>query len=119
MNAEQATSGWTFITNHGAVLLFLAEHPDSTVKAIAGELGLGTRTVIRLIADLETGGYLTKQRLGRRNRYRLDVSRPLRHRRMAHLPVSNLLKVLGTHVGVVAAALLVDSATLNLSGLAA
>ena len=119
MSVDQEVIGWTFITNHGAVLLFLAEHPDSTVKTMAEELGLGTRTIIRLIADLEAGGYLAKQRLGRRNRYRLNVNRPFRHRRMAHLPVSNLLRVLGTHVSVVATALLLDSATLGLSGLSA
>ena len=117
MKTDQEVSSWTFLTNHGAILLFLAEHPDSTVRVIAEELGLGTRTVIRLIADLETEGYLAKQRLGRRNRYRLNMNGPLRQRRMSHLPVSNLLKVLGTHMGVVVAALLIDSTTLGLSGL--
>jgi len=45
-------AGWTFITNHGAVLIFSANHGKVRVIDIALELGITERSVHRIITDL-------------------------------------------------------------------
>ncbi len=71
-------SGWTFITNHGAVLSLIAHEGQITAKAIADTLGLTERPVRRIIAELGANGYLEKNREGRTNRYRVNRHLPLR-----------------------------------------
>ena len=48
-------SSWTFITNHGHVLLCLAANADMTVREVAQSVGITERAVIRIIGELEEG----------------------------------------------------------------
>ena len=52
---------WHFITNHGAVLVLIAQWRQITAREIAEELGLTERPVRRIIAELEAAGYLQKK----------------------------------------------------------
>jgi hypothetical protein len=70
---------WTFLSNHGQVLLSIAKNPHSTTRQIAGAVGITERATQSIIADLEEAGYLTRQRIGRRNDYELHLNMPLRH----------------------------------------
>lgn len=85
---------WTFITNHGAVLALLAEHGQITARQIAQELNITTRTVRRIITELETEGYIHIQKEGRRNRYSIDRERPLRRGDQRSVMVGKLLNIL-------------------------
>ncbi|MFH1003320.1 MAG: winged helix-turn-helix domain-containing protein, partial [Chloroflexota bacterium] len=49
---------WTFITNHGLVLAHVSKGPQSTAREIAQAVNLTERTVHKIIADLETEGYI-------------------------------------------------------------
>jgi hypothetical protein len=80
---------WTFMTNHAAALLHVAEHPDSTIREVAGAVGVTERAAARILKDLRYDGYLEVVRVGRRNAYNVDLSRPLR--RHPHLEVELLL----------------------------
>jgi len=82
---------WTFLTNHAAVLLVIASTRGTTVDAVAREVGVTERSARRIIADLEADGYLSRQRVGRRNTYRIDNARPLRHPIVQHRAVAALL----------------------------
>ncbi|MBB5234068.1 helix-turn-helix transcriptional regulator [Deinococcus budaensis] len=94
--AERPAEGsWTFLTNHTHVLLCLAQGEGSTLREVAGRVGITERAVQRIVADLEEAGVLSKVREGRRNRYRIDTSRPLRHPLEAHRSLHDLLSVLG------------------------
>lgn len=84
---------WTFLTNHSHVLLSLARHPDMRLRDVAVEVGITERAVQRIVADLEAGGYLTRQRTGRRNHYEVDGLKPLRHPVEAHQTVNLLLEL--------------------------
>jgi DNA-binding transcriptional ArsR family regulator len=77
-------SRWTLITNHGTVLLDLAEHPGDRLSDIAERVGISRRAVQMIISDLVEAGYVERQRVGRRNRYVVDSSRPLRHPSLTH-----------------------------------
>jgi predicted transcriptional regulator len=85
---------WTFITNHGAVLALIAQHRQITAREIAETLGLTERPVRRIIAELEAAGYLCKQRVGRVNRYQVNLNVPLRRPEVRATVVGELLRVL-------------------------
>jgi hypothetical protein len=71
--------GWTFLTNHGHVLLCIAEDPEIRVRDIAARVGITERAAQRIVADLIEEEYLTATRVGRRNHYRVNATKHLRH----------------------------------------
>ncbi|HEY2777172.1 MAG TPA: winged helix-turn-helix domain-containing protein [Gaiellaceae bacterium] len=85
---------WTFLTSHGSVLLEVAREPDATVREIAERAGLTERQAHRVLADLVDDGYLERERVGRRNHYRIDAARPMRHPSVADRRVGELLEAL-------------------------
>jgi predicted transcriptional regulator len=70
---------WTFLTNHGHVLVCIAQNPDIRITEIAGLVGIGERAAHRIVSDLAVGGYVLVRKDGRRNTYSVDFSRHLRH----------------------------------------
>jgi DNA-binding Lrp family transcriptional regulator len=89
-------STWNFLTNHAHVLLCVWEDPESRVRDIATRVGITERAVQRILQELESDGYLVRERVGRRNRYRVRPDRPMRHPVEDHRPVSVLLDVIAT-----------------------
>ena len=87
-------AGWTFITNHGAVLALIAQHGQITARQIAVDLGITERSVHRIIAELEEAGYLTRMRAGRVNQYAVDSTVAMRRAELRYRAVGDLLKVL-------------------------
>jgi len=87
-------SQWTFVTNHAVVLSFVSRHPMITAHELALEVGISERAVRRIIAELQDGGYLTKEKEGRRVRYQVKHHAPLRHKTYSDTAVGKLLKVL-------------------------
>ena len=85
---------WTFITNHGRVLSYIATHPRSTAREIALEVHVTERTIHKIISDLEQAQYVTRRREGRRNVYNVDPTLPLRHHMNQDVSVADLLEVL-------------------------
>lgn len=93
--AEGAVRGsdWTFLSNHATVLLCIAKQPEVRLRDMAERVGITERAVHRIVADLEEGGYLTRVREGRRNRYELHPDRPFRHPVAAHRDVNLLIEL--------------------------
>lgn len=84
---------WTFLTNHARVLVEIARHPNSRLRDIAAAIGITERAAQAIVSDLEQPGYLTRTRVGRRNHYSVDSSRPFRHPADADHSVEALLAV--------------------------
>jgi hypothetical protein len=84
---------WTFLTNHGHVLLSIASDPTARLRDLAGRVGITERAVQRIVAELEEAGYLTHEREGRRNVYRIRAQLPLRHPVERHQKVAALLSL--------------------------
>ena len=82
---------WTFLSNHAHVLICLAADPMARQRDIADRVGVTERAVSGIIADLEAGGYVRRERVGRRNRYRVMRRGRLRHPIEAHRSVGQLL----------------------------
>jgi DNA-binding Lrp family transcriptional regulator len=85
------TPGWTFFTNHAHVLVCLTADRESRLRDVAAQVGITERAVQRIIAELEEAGYLVRERTGRRNRYRVNPGRPLRHPLEAHRTVGAVI----------------------------
>jgi DNA-binding MarR family transcriptional regulator len=85
---------WTFITNHAAVLTVLDGEEQLTSREIAISLGITERSVVRIIKDLETNGYVTKRKEGRENRYTVNKDLPLRRHDQQEVQVRTLLQLI-------------------------
>jgi hypothetical protein len=57
----------------------IARNPESRMVDIAGVVGVTERTAQAIVADLEDAGYLSHERVGRRNRYTVNPSHGFRH----------------------------------------
>jgi len=91
--APQAEGGrhWTFLSNHGHVLVCLARDPDARLRDVAARVGITERAVQKIVSDLEEAGVVERLRDGRRNHYRVFPDRPLRHPIESHRTVGSLL----------------------------
>ncbi len=96
MSSSEVKSAWTFLTNHAHVLLCLARDPSIRLRDVAALVGITERAAQRIVADLVAEGYVTRMRAGRRNRYRVNASAPLRHPLDSDHAVGDLLRALGT-----------------------
>ena len=85
---------WTFLSNHGRVLLVIAEDPDVRLRDVAASVGITERAVQMIVADLEEGGYLTRQRVGRRNHYTVNGEVSMRHPAQHNHEIGGLLDLL-------------------------
>ena len=94
MSKPLDSPGWTFLTNHSHVLLCIAENADIRLRDVADKVGITERAVQRIVAELEEGGYVTHDKVGRRNHYEVHAQLPLRHPLENHLEVDALLRVL-------------------------
>ena len=87
-------SHWTFFTNHAHVMVCLAKNGDRPLREVALEVGITERAVQRIIADLEEGGYLVRERVGRQNSYSLILNKELRHPIEADHTIGDIVRVL-------------------------
>ena len=88
---------WTFLTNHAHVLLAIALEPSARIRDVAARVGITERAVQRIVSELEEAGYLSHEREGRRNAYRVDPKQPLRHPVEQHLRVGALVDLVASH----------------------
>ncbi|MGC4097837.1 MAG: hypothetical protein QM706_12035 [Nitrospira sp.] len=93
MNQLQHPS-WTFLSNHSHVLYCISFCPDIRIRDIAPKVRITERAVQRIVVDLERGGYLKRERVGRQNHYRVEPGLHLRHPLEHHVEVRRLLDVL-------------------------
>lgn len=87
-------SQWTFITNHGAVFLLISRAQRITAREVAAQIGITERSVMRIIRDLEQGGYIERHREGRCNVYTINEDAGLRQDVASHAMVGDLLELL-------------------------
>ncbi|WP_433174970.1 helix-turn-helix transcriptional regulator [Actinoallomurus sp. CA-150999] len=88
---------WTFLTNHARVLVEITRNPSSRLRDIAAAVSITERAAQTIVTDLEEAGYITRTRVGRRNHYSVDPTRPFRHPADADHRVEGLLTVFTRH----------------------
>ena len=79
MDGTRPEGSWTLLTAHGRALVEIARNTESRMVDIAGVVGVTERTAQAIVADLEEAGYLSHERVGRRNRYTVNSSHTFRH----------------------------------------
>lgn len=95
MAEEDGGRNWTFLTNHAHVLNCIAADPDIRLRDVADRVGITERAAQLIVSDLVAGGYLTRTRVGRRNRYEVHREQPMRHPVEQDHEVGELLVALG------------------------
>lgn len=88
------SAAWTFFTNHAHVLFCISEDPNIRLRDVAQLVGITERAAQRIVAELEDAGYLTHEKVGRRNRYFVEPEAPLRHAVEDHMTVGQLFDLL-------------------------
>ena len=76
---DHVRGDWTFLSNHGHVLVALVRDPHARTRDLADAVGITERAVQHIIADLVEHGYVEKEKAGRRNHYRVIRSSRFRH----------------------------------------
>ena len=79
MSSPEDRKSWRFLSNHTQVLLCLRRDPDVRYRDIAQMVGITERAAQRIVADLVDSGYVESERVGRRNRYRINPGIAMRH----------------------------------------
>lgn len=82
---------WYLVSSHGAVLFYIAAHPECTIRQISGEMALTQRTVWGLIGDLRRADMLNVRRDGRRHHYTVNLDAPFRHPILTDLTLKTIL----------------------------
>lgn len=86
-------SGWTFLSNHGHVLVAVSRDPDVLVSDISERVGISDRATRGILRDLEAGGFITRRKVGRRNHYEIHDGGFLRHPEESETAVTELLSL--------------------------
>lgn len=92
---EGSHRGWTLLTNHGRVLLLIAQNPQVRLRDVALLAGITERSAQSIVTDLEAEGYLHREKVGRRNVYSVHPEKPFRHPAEAHHTVGELFDLFG------------------------
>lgn len=85
---------WTFFSNHTHVLICLAQDSDQSLREVSIKVGITERAVQRIVADLEAEEYLSREKKGRQNVYKLHLDHPLRHALEDHRTIGDVVNVL-------------------------
>jgi DNA-binding IclR family transcriptional regulator len=75
-----AGSRWGLLTNHALVLIHIIEHPRSTLRDIADNVGITDRAALSLLRALEADSIVSRRRDGRRNVYTVDIDALMAHK---------------------------------------
>jgi predicted transcriptional regulator len=92
--ASSRSTTWVFLTNHAHVLLCVARDPEARARDIAERVGVTERAAQRILSDLIAEGYVSKLKLGRRNRYTVNTRGHLRHPIFKDLEIGPLISIL-------------------------
>jgi predicted transcriptional regulator len=97
--SERPAPRWDFLTNHAHVLLCVARDSGIRLRDIAANVGITERAAPRILSELIEDGYVLREREGRRNRYQVKATLPLRHPLADGQEVGDLLRVFGPEPG--------------------
>ena len=62
-------TAWHFLSNHARVLAALSDDAEIRLRDVADQVGITERAAQSIVADLANAGFVTRTRVGRRNRY--------------------------------------------------
>lgn len=66
------------------------------LRDVAAQVGITERAVQRIIVDLESEGFIEREKIGRRNQYKIRADRNLRHPIESHRTIGDLVALVMT-----------------------
>lgn len=87
---------WTFLSNYAHVLMCLQQDPHQRLRDIAKQVGITERGVQQIVHELHEAGYISIEKEGRPNRYKVHAKKRLRHPMEPTIAVGKLLEFLET-----------------------
>jgi DNA-binding IclR family transcriptional regulator len=94
MSSPDSNKQWHFLTSHSQVLLCLHRDQNARLRDVALSVGITERATQRIVSDLVEAGYVTRERIGRRNRYRVMTNMRMRHPAQHGHEIGELLELL-------------------------
>ena len=94
MSSPESQRTWHFVTSHTQVLLCLQQNPSVRLRDVAVTVGITERAAQRIVTDLVDAGYVTRERVGRRNHYTLNRNLAMRHPSQFEHEIGELLDLL-------------------------
>jgi hypothetical protein len=91
---HESLNRWRFLTNHSHVLLLLSRDSSLVLREVALHVGITERAVQRILADLEADGFIEREKIGRKNHYRILTTQPLRHPIESHRTIGDLIALI-------------------------
>jgi hypothetical protein len=76
---DVAQPSWRFLTSHALVLLAVHRNEDIRMRDLADEIGITERRAQEIVSELVEAGFLSRERVGRRNRYGVRADLRVRH----------------------------------------
>ncbi len=92
-------AGWSFLTNHARVLLYITHDPAVRLRDIAAATGVTGRTAYGIVIDLTEAGYVVKDKDGRHNCYQIQAHLPLPETDSREPAISEVLALLLGNTG--------------------
>jgi hypothetical protein len=86
---------WKFLTNYGLALLCIAGDPGVRLRDIADQLDITERAAHRIVSGQVDSGYVTRERVGRRNSYEVRSDLPIRTLER-DVQLGDLLQIVGS-----------------------
>jgi uncharacterized membrane protein len=79
--SNESVPSWKFLTNHAHVLVCIANDPGVRLREIGEQVGITERAAHRIVTELGAAGYISRERVGRRNNYTVN----------GHIPVHDVI----------------------------
>jgi predicted transcriptional regulator len=86
---------WSFLTNHARVLICIAQDPGIRLREIGDAVGITERAAHRIVVELTEAGYISRERVGRRNHYQIKPHLPVPDPLARKQRIGDLLGILG------------------------
>ncbi|MEV4937258.1 helix-turn-helix transcriptional regulator [Streptomyces zaomyceticus] len=94
MEPMEPRTSWTFVTNHARILAMILRDPETRLRDLAETCRITERATQAIVTDLESAGYLTRVRNGRRNHYKVASGTFFRHPAEGRHRIADLLQLL-------------------------
>ena len=91
---DNRLSNWTFFSNNAHVLVCLTHKPQPTAREIARQVGITERAVQRILSKFMLTGVISMKKVGRRNRYVLNLDQNLRHPLESHKTIGEFVRLI-------------------------
>jgi predicted transcriptional regulator len=94
LKMNENKKNWTFLTNHSHVIYLIKQVESITVRDMAMRIGITERSVMAIISDLSSTDYIDISKKGRKNYYKVNEDKFLRHPLEMHCNIGSILDIL-------------------------